>query len=460
MVESAGKARILVVDDDADLRKLLQLRLSAAGYAVVTAASGEEAMAALPGLRPQLVLTDLRMDGMDGMALFSAINRQQPSLPVIILTAHGSIPDAVEATQKGVFSYLTKPFDSGELLATVKRALLIAPAGPTSEQLPQNRDWRTAIISQSAVMEDLLAQARRVAASDVSVLIQSESGTGKELLARSIHDASERGQGPFVAVNCSAIPEQLLESELFGHVKGAFTGATSPRKGLFQEARGGTIFLDEIGDMPISFQSKLLRTLQENEVRPVGADNSIAIDVRVISATHRNLEAAISDGSFRGDLYYRLNVVMLELPPLRERSEDIPLLVNHFLQVNAEKSGQGRKKFSPEALALLVAAPWPGNIRQLQNVVAQTHVLASGPIIPATLVQKALRTDAAPLLTLTEARDQFERDYLIRLLQMTEGNVTKAADLAGRNRTELYKLFTRHALNPELFRQQGDADRE
>lgn len=457
MANGDNKPRILVVDDDGDLRKLLRLRLASSGYEVATVASGEEALAALPGFRPQLVVTDLRMEGMDGMALFSALNHRQPSLPVIILTAHGSIPEAVEATQQGVFSYLTKPFDSTELLTTVSRALSLSPpVEQAADQSPLN-GVAGSTVGQSRVMQELMNQARRVAQSDVSVLIQSESGTGKELLARSIHRDSARGKGPFVAVNCSAIPEQLFESELFGHVKGAFSGATSQRKGLFQEARGGTIFLDEIGDMPLPFQSKLLRTLQEGEVRPVGADTSVAIDVRVISATHQVLEEQIQSGSFREDLYYRLNVVMLELPPLRDRREDIPLLANFFLQQMTAAKGQERKKFSPEALTLLVAAAWPGNIRQLQNVVAQTCVLASGPIIPATLVKKALRTDVAPLQTLSAARDQFERDYLIKLLQITEGNVTKAADLAGRNRTELYKLFSKHGLNPELFRQPNGA---
>lgn len=457
MANGENKPRILVVDDDGDLRKLLRLRLVSAGYEVETVASGEEALAALPGFRPQLVVTDLRMEGMDGMALFTALNHQLPSLPVIILTAHGSIPEAVEATQRGVFSYLTKPFDSTELLATVGKALSLSPA-VEPETDPSSREGASgSIICQGGAMQELMNQAKRVAQSEVSVLIQSESGTGKELLARSIHRDSARSKGPFVAVNCSAIPEQLFESELFGHVKGAFSGATSQRKGLFQEAQGGTIFLDEIGDMPLPFQSKLLRTLQEGEVRPVGADVSVAIDVRVISATHQVLEEQIQSGSFREDLYYRLNVVMLELPPLRDRREDIPLLANYFLQEMTPVREQERKKFSPEALTLLVGASWPGNIRQLQNVVAQTCVLASGPIIPGSLVKKALRTDVEPLQTLSVAREQFERDYLIKLLQMTEGNVTKAADLAGRNRTELYKLFSKYGLNPELFRQTGDA---
>jgi len=457
MVKAGSKPRILVVDDDGDLRKLLRLRLTAAGYEVETVPSGEKALAALPVFQPGLVVTDLRMEGMDGMALFAAINHQQPSLPVIILTAHGSIPEAVEATQQGVFSYLTKPFDSSELLRTVGQALSVSPSQEREASSSRN-DWRASIICQSQSMQALLAQADRVAKSDVSILIQSESGTGKELLARSIHRASPRRDGPFVAVNCSAIPEQLLESELFGHIKGAFTGATSHRKGPFQEAGGGTIFLDEIGDMPVSFQSKLLRTLQEGEVRPVGSDSPVAVDVRVISATHRELEASIRAGDFREDLYYRLNVVMLELPPLRDRREDIPLLVNHFLQQMEKSEGQARKTFSPQAMALLVGASWPGNIRQLQNVVAQTHVLSSTSVIPESLGKKALRTDGPTLQTLTEARDQFERDYLIKLLQMTEGNVTKAADLAGRNRTELYKLFSKHGLTAELFRRDDNEE--
>jgi two-component system, NtrC family, response regulator GlrR len=301
-------------------------------------------------------------------------------------------------------------------------------------------------------MEDLLKQVHRVADSEVSILIQSQSGTGKELLAKAIHQASTRRDKPFLAINCAAIPEPLLESELFGHSKGSFTGATSAHKGLFLAADGGTLFLDEIGDMPITFQAKLLRVLQDGEVRPVGSTQSVPVNVRVISATHTDLEQRVKAGTFREDLFYRLNVVMLELPPLASRREDIPLLANHLLGIARKRHNSQVKGFSPEAMELLVGAPWPGNVRQLLNVVEQVAVLSTTPIVPGNLVQKALRDKPGEILSLGEARDRFERDYLVQLLQITEGNVSQAARLAQRNRTEFYKLLKRHQLDPELFR--------
>ncbi len=450
---SLGKegARVLVVDDDPSLCRLLSIRLKAAGYGVETAASGEEALGKLAIVRPNAVITDLRMEGMSGMALFETINRRNPGLPVIILTAHGTIPDAVSATNKGVFGYFTKPFDSKELLTHLGKAIEIANPQAVATEDGGEISWRSEIISCSRVMEELLEQARRAANTRASILIQSESGTGKELLARAVHKASNRHEGPFVAVNCSAIPEQLLESELFGHVKGAFTGAADNRKGLFQEAHTGTIFLDEIGDMPLQFQGKLLRFLQEREIRAVGSNKTTSVDVRIISATHRNLEEKIAEGSFREDLFYRLNVVMLELPPLRERREDIQLLANAFLREIADRDGIP-KRFSPEALELLVSSSWPGNIRQLSNVVEQAFILSSSSTIPAAQVAKTLRQEPDEMLSFSEARDRFERDYLIKLLQITEGNVTQAARFAKRNRTEFYKLLNKHCLNPGLFR--------
>jgi len=440
---------VLVVDDDPSIRKLLSIRLRTAGYDVETASSGEEARALLAQLSPAAVITDLRMEGMDGMSLFASIHQRNPALPVIILTAHGTIPDAVAATQKGVFGYFTKPFDSKALLEQLARAVQLGQGDSARSQ----DDWRSGIISRSPVMDALLEQARRAAASDASILIQSESGTGKELLARAIHQVSERQRGPFVAVNCSAIPEDLLESELFGHAKGAFTGATHTRKGLLQEADGGTLFLDEIGDMPLSFQVKLLRVLQEREVRPVGSNEVTPVDVRIISATHCNLQDFIEQKKFREDLYYRLNVIQLELPPLRERREDIPVLANHFLRLLAERDHQTVKVFAPEAMEMLKCAPWPGNIRQLQNAVEHTFVLSTTRIIPVSHVMNALRDKPDELLSLCESRDRFEQEYLVRLLRMTEGNVTQAARIARRNRTEFYKLLNRHRINPVRFRQ-------
>jgi two-component system response regulator GlrR len=443
---------VLIVDDDEDLLRLLKIRLAGAGYRVSAASSAEEALQVVARDAPDIVVSDMRMDGMDGMALFRKLHADNPLLPVIILTAHGTIPDAVAATQQGVFAFLTKPFESSDLLDCVARAMRVTANGAAAAPEHDAAAWDTGIICRSRSMLRVLGEARRAATSDASILIQSESGTGKELLARAVHRASPRHAGPFVAVNCSAIPEQLLESELFGHVRGAFTGATRDRAGLLREADGGTLFLDEIGDMPLLFQAKLLRVLQDHEVRPVGASRSVAVDVRVISATHKNLEQALMEGSFREDLYYRLNVIQFELPSLRERQEDIPLLANHFLAQLGARSDRPPRKFSPEAMERLISAAWPGNVRQLMNVVEQTALLTPGRVIPASQVDKALRQRTEQLESLAVAREAFERDYLVRLLQITDGNISQASRIAERNRTEFYKLLKRHRLDPGLFR--------
>ncbi|MFA9440326.1 sigma 54-interacting transcriptional regulator [Uliginosibacterium sp. sgz301328] len=446
------RPKILLVDDDPDLLRLLTIRLKASGFDITTAEHAEAALAQLAGSRPDLLVTDLRMPGMDGMALFEAVRQSHPSLPVIVLTAHGNIPEAVEATRRGVFGYLTKPYDAAELIEQIQRA--IGLAGPAADEPSGSgdNDWRSAILTRSPLMEDFLQQARLVARSEVSVFISGPSGAGKELLARAIHKASARADKPFVGVNCGAIPEPLLESELFGHVKGSFTGAHRDHEGLFMAAQGGTLFLDEIGDMPLALQVKLLRVLEERQVRPVGATRSVPIDVRIISATHRNLDVARTEGRFRDDLYYRLNVVALAIPPLAERREDIPLLANHFLKRLAQRYERTVNAFAPEAMELLVAAPWPGNVRQLLNVVEQTVALSTTPLIPASLVQRAIQEDQPAIESFDEARRRFERDYLIRLLRLTEGNVSQAARLAKRNRTEFYRLLSRHQLEPGAFK--------
>lgn len=451
MIEA--KQKILTVDDDPDILKLLGMRLEAAGYQVVAAKNGEEALAQIALSRPALIISDLRMPGMDGLALFDAVHLADPALPLILLTAHGSIPEAVDATQRGVFGFLTKPFDSKSLLQQVEAALRLGTGAAANASVDQL--WRQAIVTRSPQMENLLGQAKLMAMSDVSVFIQGESGTGKELLARAIHHASPRHAQSFIPINCGAIPEALLESELFGHSKGAFTGALRDHKGLFQSADDGTLFLDEIGDMPLPLQVKLLRVLQERIVRPVGSNTSIPINVRVISATHKNLAEEMKAGRFREDLYYRINVVGLEIPALVARREDISLLANNFLQSLCEKYGKKLNGFSPDAMELLIAAPWPGNVRQLQNIVEQTVVLSTTPLIPASLVQKALQDDIGNIVPLELARKNFERDYLIKLLKATNGSVTQASRLAQRNRTEFYKLLQRHQLTPALFKEEN-----
>lgn len=449
-----NKENILIVDDDPNLLRLLAIRLSAAGYNIQSAKNAKEALGLLKTFHAHLVISDLRMEGMDGMALFEKIRLQQPNLPVIIMTAHGTIPDAINATKQGVFSFLTKPFESQELLDTVEQAIRLQPQTTLDNNRENKERWRENIISRSAIMSALLQQAKQVANSDFSLLIQSESGTGKELLAKAIHLASNRHKKPFIAINCAAIPEQLLESELFGHRKGAFTGAEKNHQGLFEAAHQGTLFLDEVGDMPMSFQVKLLRALQEKEVRPLGSTVAIKVDVRIIAATHQNLQKAIIKQTFREDLYYRLNVVELELPPLSERREDIPLLAQYFLSKCKAKSDTLINGFSKEAIELLISAPWPGNIRQLQNIIEQSVALTTEPLISEALVRNALRDKTSQLPSFQEARDHFERDYLAKLLNITAGNVSQAAKIAQRNRTDFYKLLKKHHLQAELFREE------
>lgn len=449
----ADKHRILLVDDDTDLLHLIGVRLKANGYDVSAVNSAQAALTRLPVFRPHVVVTDLRMPDMDGMELFDRIQQSNLRLPVIMLTAHGTIPEAVAATQKGVFSYLVKPFEARTLLAHISKALTQSGGMEAAENEAGDQAWRSDIISCSQVMENLLLQTKAAAVTDVSILIQSQTGTGKELLAGAIHKASSRRDKPFMALNCAAMPEALLESELFGHVAGSFTGANKTQKGLFLAADHGTVFLDEIGDMSVSAQAKLLRVLEQHEVRPVGSTETLPVDVRIIAATHHDLAQKVAQGTFREDLFYRLNVITLELPPLSERREDISLLAHHFCQLLCARHDKNAVRFSPEAMALLVSAPWPGNVRQLLNIVEQCVVLTSAPLISRALVERALRFKPDRLVGLSQAREQFEHDYLLRLLNMTEGNVALAARLAERNRSEFYKLLGRHGLDPEQFRQ-------
>ncbi len=442
-----SKGRILLVDDDPGLLRLLSIRLRAEDYEVEAVESAERALAVVHRFNPDLVITDLRMDKMDGIGLLKELQGRSPGLRVII-TAHGTIPDAVTATQGGAFGFLTKPIDKEELMEAVERAMKISG----SPAVDVEDDWSAEIITRNPKLKEILAQAKMVAATDARVLVTGESGTGKELLARAIHKASPRNRQPFVAINCSAMAENLLESELFGHEKGAFTGATRSHKGLFQAAEGGTLLLDEIGDMPMRLQVKLLRVLQESQVRPVGSTEAISVDVRVVSATHRDLQDMMREGRFREDLYYRLNVVNIRLPSLDERREDIPLLVSHFLQTIAQEAGQDRKVYAPEAVELLVTAEWPGNVRQLYNVVRQNVALSRSPVISGELVQSSLGEHAGKLMSFSDARDEFTRNYLSQILQITAGNVSQAARLAKRNRTDFYKLLARHDLNPDAFK--------
>ena len=439
------KARILVVDDDPGLLRLLTIRLRAENYEVEPVENGVLALAAASRFRPDLVISDLRMDQLDGIGLLKELQKRWPGLKVILLTAHGTIPDAVQATQMGAFGFLTKPVEKQELLDQVNKALKISGFVDTDQ------DWRADLITRSPLMEEKLAQAHMVAGTDARVLIAGESGTGKEMMARAIHKASPRRNRAFVSINCSAMAENMLESELFGHAQGAFAGATSDHQGLFQTGEGGTLLLDEINDMPMRIQVKLLRVLQENMIRPIGSTQTIAINVRVLSSTSKDLQPMLAGGQFREDLYYRLNVVHIEIPALNRRREDIPLLVAHFLAAIARESGT-RKIYAPEAVELLATCDWPGNVRQLQNVVHQNVALSQAPIIPVELVQQSLGGTQTKLPSFDEARDEFTRSYLSQILQITGGNVSQAARLAKRNRTDFYKLLGRHLLVPDDFK--------
>jgi len=444
--------KILLVDDDTSILKLLSLRLRSLGLEVNTAESAEQAVAIIPSYLPHLVITDLRMKEMDGLELFGHIKEFYPSIPVIVLTAHGTIKDAVAATNEGLFGFLTKPVDSKELVELTTKALALNINQSSGKILKKEQSWSEDIITRSIVIENLLREVESVAFSNISVYVQGESGTGKELIAKAIHKRSPRSNKEFVTVNCSAIPEDLLESELFGHCKGAFSGASSNRKGLFEAADGGSLFLDEIGDMSPAFQVKLLRVLQEGELRPVGSNNIIKVDVRVISASHRDLKKMTEEGTFRLDLYYRLNVVNLLIPNLTDRLEDIPLLATHFIATNPSKDYSVAKGLSTEAMELLITYKWPGNVRQLKNVIEHVCALTSTPIIPISLVEKALQEKQTTLISFNDAKKNFERDYLIKLLQLTNGSVTKAAKLAKRNRTEFYRLLDRHELKASQFK--------
>jgi two-component system response regulator GlrR len=437
---------ILLVDDDQALLRLLTIRLEQQGYQIISTDDGAKALQLLQQFPVDVVISDLRMPNIDGMMLFDQIKVSFPTMPVILITAHGTIQDAIAATKLGMYGFITKPIDHQEL-----QKILSSIA--TQKPLANESHWAKNIITRNDKMLSLLDKAGRIALRDVSVLITGASGTGKEVLAQAIHSASPRAKHPFIAINCGAIPENLLESELFGHTKGAFTGAVLASPGLFKEADGGTLFLDEIGDMPMSLQVKLLRALQEQQIRPVGASQSVNIDVRVISATHKDLQQAMHEHQFREDLYYRLNVVNFTLPPLQDRSDDIPLLARELLRQSAAKHQVNVIVFSDDAIQLLVTSNWPGNVRQLVNVIEQCVALAETTIIPKHLVEQALSANRSTWPNLSDARDAFEHTYLRKLLNMTDGNVTRAAFLAGRNRSDLHKLLKKHELDAANFRQ-------
>jgi len=432
-----NRARVLVVDDDESLRWITQLQLEEAGYAVLTAADADEALAQVEEANPSLVITDLKMPGMSGLELLKRIRTEHPEVFVVVITAFGTVQTAVEAMKAGAYDYITKPIDFDELILTVNRALDHQRLAQEVRALRSALDSKygfEAIIGRSQPLLRVLEVAGRVAERDSTVLIRGETGTGKELLARAIHFNSRRKQQPFITINCGAIPKELLESELFGHTKGAFTGAAGPKRGKVEAADGGTLFLDEIGEMPIDLQVKLLRLIQNGEIEKVGVAVPTKVDVRIIAATHRNLQALIEDGAFREDLYYRLAVIPLELPPLRERADDVPELVEQiFLRVR-QKHGLPRLKLPASLIPYFCGYRWPGNVRELENAIERLVVLAVGDEITFNDLPESLRqhgpTQDAILLDLPPqgiSLEGVERELLLRALQKFDWNQTQAA---------------------------------
>jgi two-component system response regulator GlrR len=447
--------KILVVDDDSNLLKLIRLRLELAGYEVVTAYDEDEAITEARKGTFDLSIVDLKLVQTDGISLMEEMHSINPCMPVIILTAHGSIESAVEAMKRGAFNYLNKPFDPQELLFQIKRAVenhkLVSAVKRLEGALKERYGFKN-IVSRSDKMRRVLERVSRIAGTCSTVYIYGESGTGKEIIAKAIHYASERRNKPFVAINCAAIPETLLESELFGYERGAFTNAMRTYRGLFAQAHEGTIFLDEIGDMPLSIQAKLLRVLQDRRFYPLGSGRPLEVDVRVIVATNKDLEAEVKKGGFREDLFYRIHVVPLKLPPLRERKEDIPLLAEHFVREITKRMKKEIKGISAMAIQKLMLYDWPGNVRELENTIEHAAVITRHDIIDEETVLPHKDTPAEPLRPLTEALEDFKRGYLVRLLELTKGNVSKAAEMAGRYRADFYNLLRKHDVKPEDFK--------
>jgi two-component system response regulator GlrR len=454
-MSSTSGERVLIVEDEPSTRLGLTELVRTWGFTTDSAGDGEEALQRITVFRPNIIISDLVMPRMGGLELLRALKDDGGDYTVVILTAQGTVETAVEAIKEGAYDYLNKPIEPQRLKILldkiVERQDTLREVKVLRKQLREHGTFGK-MIGSSPQMRKVYQVVEQASPTSASVLIWGESGTGKELVAQTIHQLSSRGQMPFVPINCAAIPETLLESEIFGHEKGAFTGAVDRRAGCFELADHGTLFLDEIAEMTPATQVKLLRVLQERAVRPLGGSQSIAVDVRIISATHRDLDAAMEAGQFREDLYYRLNVVTLSLPPLSARREDIPLLANHFLQRLSTKYGKRLSGFAPEALKALTTASWPGNVRQLFNVVEQVCALSSSPLIPLALVQRALRVPSVEVQTYAEAKQRFERDYLVGLLKLTDGNVADAARLADRNRTEFYRLLQKHELTPGHFK--------
>ena len=446
---------ILVVDDDANILKVIRKRLESEGFQVATAIRAAEATGLILEENFDLALVDLKLAETDGIRLMEEMHDKNPDMPVIILTAHGTIQSAVDAMKKGAYSYITKPFNDRELLLQIKNCL------KTSELSQEVRRLRKIvkgqygfdnIIGKSAKMKNVMEQVAQAAEVDTVVHIFGESGTGKELIAKNLHMAGSRADGPYVALNCAAIPENLLESELFGYERGAFTGAHRSKKGLFSQANGGSLFLDEISEIPLSMQSKLLRVLDAREFYTLGGTKTIKVNARIITASNKNLEEEVGQGRFREDLFYRIHVIVIRIPPLRERPEDIPLLARHFLEKYSASMNKSIKGLSSSALRKLMQYHWPGNVRELENTIESAVAMTVQEVITDDRILAAEEVEENGPKSLKAAKDDFERDYLVQLLELTRGNVSNAAKLAGKYRADLYELLKKHALNPRDFR--------
>lgn len=454
---SLGK--LLVVDDDRNLVELIQMRLEKADYEVETSLNEDEAVEKAREQVFDLALVDLQLVNKDGITLMEELHRILPEMPVIILTAYGSIESAVDAIKRGAYSYLTKPFEHRDLLLQIQKAIENRRLTTEIERLKGLLGERFSyanVVTRSERMQKVLESISRIASTESTVLLLGESGTGKDLIAKVIHLASDRKDKPFVAINCAALPETLLESNLFGHEKGAFSGAIRSVKGLFLQANEGTIFLDEIGDMPLSIQAKVLRVLQDKHFYPVGSERLVGVDVRIIVATNKNLEEQVKQGLFREDLYYRIHVIPIHLPPLRDRKEDIPLLVDHFLDKFREKVKKDIKGLTPQAMQKLMLHDWPGNVRELENIIEYAAAMTDTELISEDLIfQAKVIPSVTYIKPLKEAKDIFERSYLIYLLETCKGKVSEAAKLAGKYRADFYILLKKHDLNPDDFKKSG-----
>ena len=446
-----AQERVLLIDDDQGLLHLLKVRLTAMGFHVMPCTTAEEALEEARNEIFDMAITDLRLAAQDGLDLMDELLLIHPTLPVLVLTAHGSIPNAVEAMQRGAFGYLTKPFDDKELSASIEKALTQQRMRREIQRLKvlvKELYGLENVIAASGPMQALLQQVVQVADTNATICIAGETGTGKEVIARVIHSNSRRAREPFVAINCGAIPESLFESELFGHARGAFTGAYESKRGLFQTADGGTLFFDEIGEMPLAMQGKLLRTLQEREVHPVGTSRPVKVNARIIAASNKDLGQAVKKGTFREDLYYRIHVVPLTVPPLRERRADIPLLAQHFLKLNAQRMNKDIHGFLPDAMQKLMLSPWRGNVRELENTIEKAVVMATQDMITTDLIHYLDTGPEGQLKPLTEAKADFEHGYLKEVLESTRGNISRAALIAGRYRADFYKLLRKYRLHP------------